>query len=114
MVGTTARFCHATSMRRGKTSRLTTSRSTTQTRHSRRPKVLDVCLSVCLSVCLAGWLAGWLAWLPALLPGCLKKRGVAGSSLPPSQRLDVKQGFACQLEGGGKTLDDYYLCSAPA
>eukprot|EP01044_Picomonas_judraskeda_P039101 COSAG03_NODE_18576_length_352_cov_1.019763_2_plen_24_part_01 len=24
----------------------------------------------------------------------------------------MKQGFACQLEGGGKTLDDYYLCSA--
>ena len=79
------------------------------------------CNGECPPLATQEWLANSAYWrknnattISARVATVLKKSELLGAKLPPKQRLNVEQGFVCQLHGSGEPADGYYLCSVPA
>lgn len=79
------------------------------------------CDGECPPLATQEWLANSAYWrkdnattISARVPTVLKKSELLGAKLPPEQRLNVEQGFVCQLHGSGEPAGGYYLCSVPA
>lgn len=76
------------------------------------------CNGECPPLAAQEWLANSAYWkkvnattISARVATVLKKSELQGAILPSNQRLNVKQGFVCQLQGSDEPAGGYYLCS---